>query len=589
MIKQLQFTRFRGHEGMYAFGPGRNFIKGPNESGKSTIKEAIAFAWMGTDSAGTKNPDHLVTVNEAVTEVRLTTPKSTIARRKKRGATAEIKIIREGIPDVKITQTDLMNQLSISHEVFMSSWSVGYFMNLKPEARLKVLGEIARIDRRALLASILDLGQLPAQVKFVNPKIDADVVAGLRRSEQNKKQAQEAVLKTLQAQIREFAAEVSVLDEESVRSRIALLDEHLQEHMMYNQQLPRWKAENDKRSRVSEDVAKKQSEVESLQAKIVDNTKKVAALTDLGLEVKTKAEELQKKRDSLVSQRRELELGLPMKPAASAGECPTCGTLVSEDHVDQLMRPYLEAVDRYNKHAREVADHNKKIDEQVHDLLKQIDKALAKKNEVQNEIASLFAFRKTYDEGLSEAQRIVTQLKSYPTELLPPPKAPEGEHAELLQERDRLKNELHAYNLFKTRKANLDADIKKTEQSIHTYAAQVHTYAAYEEALLKLPELETEATLQKVAIPGVLMSLSDGELVVTDKDGVDYRCLSDGRRMKIDVALCLAIKKAEPRCPDWLFVDNADLMDEDVYVPDGIQVFIAQVDPTAKEVQVVSL
>ena len=65
--------------------------------------------------------------------------------------------------------------------------------------------------------------------------------------------------------------------------------------------------------------------------------------------------------------------------------------------------------------------------------------------------------------------------------------------------------------------------------------------AKVEAALLKLPELETEATLKKVSVPGILMSLQDGELIVTNEEGVDYRCLSDGKRMKVDTAICLAI------------------------------------------------
>ena len=589
MIKQLEYTRFRGHEGKYTFGPGRNYIKGPNESGKSTIKEAIAFTWMGTDSAGTKNPDHLITVNENTSEVRLTTPKSTIARRKKRGATAEIKIVREGIPDVKISQTDLMNQLGISHEVFMSSWSVGYFMNLKPDTRLKVLGEIARIDRKQLLSTLVDMNLVPGQLKFTNPKIDADVVAGLRRTEQNKRQAQEAVLKTLQAQYNELPASVNEVNQDDLNGHIALLDEQLQAHQIYKQQLPRWKAENEKRSTAAENVSKLEAQLAEVTAAYQSATLDISSIQA----IKEKAEGCLRTdgaaKEEALAGRKTVEMSLPAKPNIKSGVCPSCGTDVPEDRVEAMMKPYNEEVDKYNKHARAVADWNKKIEDRVLEFDKAIESHKARIADCNMQIKNVEFKISTYKSDGIKLKTQIEQLSNIPQDLLPAPVAPEGDEKELSHKRDTLKNELHTYNLFKTKKARLESDLKDTQQSIVAHTEKAQSYAIVETALLKLPELETEETLKKIAVPGVLMSLTEGELVVTDSSGVDYRCLSDGRRMKIDLALCLAIKKAEPRCPDWLFVDNADLMDEDVFVPDGVQVFVAQVDPKVKEVQVVSL
>ena len=146
MITEINYRNFRGHNENFKFGSGRNIIRGPNEAGKSTIKEAIAFAWMSTDSQGTKNPDHLITVGQDIMDVQLKTARAAFWRKKKRGSTSEVKLQREGIPDVKLSQSDLMTQIGVSHDVFMSSWLVGHFMALKSDTKLKVLGEIAKSD-----------------------------------------------------------------------------------------------------------------------------------------------------------------------------------------------------------------------------------------------------------------------------------------------------------------------------------------------------------------------------------------------------------------------------------------------------------
>lgn len=589
MIKEISFTRFRGHEAKYVLSPGRNLIKGPNESGKSTIKEAIAFAWMGTDSAGAKNPDHLITVGQDSSEVRFTTPKSTIIRRKKRGATSEIKIARDGIPDVKVSQSDLMAQIGISPEVFMSSWVVGYFMSLKADAKLKVLGEIAKVDRKALLSSLVDITQLPAQVKFINPKIDADAIAGIRRAEQNKKQAITATQAASLQQLHNMPQAAIDINPETHRALIAEVEAQLHEHNLYKQNLPRWKAENDKRSTAKTEVEKLKVEMEIASSKSEDLK---AAANNIALQrdqTMANGKVLSAQMEKLLKTKKEVELTIPHKPNVKAGECPTCLSVVGEDRVAALMKPYEEAVEEYNKHSRKVADFNKKVDEKALEINKQIDAARELYNKQSAEYSSIYAEEAASRKYHATLLANFNATSKIPSELLPAPQPPVGVESELVAQRDNAKQQLHEFNLFNTQRERLQSDIKTNSELIDKHTAEIERLSVMEKALLELPAMETKATLDTVKIPGINMVLTDGDLVVTNEEGVDYRCLSDGRRMKVDVEICLAIKRAEPRSPDWIFVDNADLMDEKVLPPANIQVLIAHVDSEVSEVEVVHL
>src|SRR5258708_1302189 len=102
MIQKIILMNFRGHNRTLEFGPNINTLCGPNESGKSTIKEAIAFVFQGTDSAGLKSPDHLITKGEDAMEAMVVTKHAKITRRKLRGQTSAIKYEMHGHEPIKL-------------------------------------------------------------------------------------------------------------------------------------------------------------------------------------------------------------------------------------------------------------------------------------------------------------------------------------------------------------------------------------------------------------------------------------------------------------------------------------------------------
>lgn len=589
MIKELNLSNFRGHTARYQFGAGRNTIKGCNEAGKSTIKEAIAFAWLGTDAEGTKNPDHLITVGSEVSEVHLTTPRTIIKRKKKRGSTSEIRLSMPDIPDIKLTQTDLMAKLQLSPEVFMSCWNVGYFMKLSSEARLKVLGEVAKLDRKLLIQQLLPKGtELPIQVKLVNPRIDAKAVADIRRQLQNKLQSLQGAVQQIDSQVATMEQATSI-DHASYSQNLADMDAQLSDWDLYDKLLAKYKA----------DIARLESSVAlgNQLAKSVDEAVLFLQQTELeGKELaaqikiwESEDKSMREKMDKARAGIKTVTLTVPKKrTSASAGDCPTCGQVVGAEYLKTVDDAYKKLVEEYNKHERQVADHNKPLLAEMDELQRAHAKVLADWNKG---TAKSDQMKKEYVRVKGQLAQLEAELKkAKPAAAEKPvaPQAPKNDRAALSKNRDQIKAAIHSYMMASTQKNSLLEQRGTHMKDAEKLAYQVKIHGAIEEALNKLPELETQQTLDCVLIPGISMTLVDGDLVVCNERGVDYRSLSDGRRMKIDIQLCTTLQNAAgPTAPRMLFVDNADLMDAHVSVPDGVQVLIAEVDQEKKEVEVI--
>ena len=131
MIKLISVKNFRGHTRTFEFGASLNELIGPNESGKSTVNEAISFVLFGYDSNGTKNPDHLITIGQDHVEAAITTDKATFTRKKKRGSTSKIVLSRTGAPDTELkNMDDVVRLFGAEFDTFASAYNAGYFLRL---------------------------------------------------------------------------------------------------------------------------------------------------------------------------------------------------------------------------------------------------------------------------------------------------------------------------------------------------------------------------------------------------------------------------------------------------------------------------
>lgn len=591
MIDQISLQDFRGHTRKLTFRPGYNTVVGKNEVGKSSIKEGIAFLWFGTDSAGTKNPDHLISVGKEAAVVAIKTPKAVITRRKKRGSTSEIKLEREGFPPLKLNQTDLSGQLQLSLETFMSCWQVGYFMSLKAVDRLKVLAEVARIDRKDLLQSILPAGTvLPTQLKYVNTKIDADVVAGLRRADQNKKNSDEGALKQIEAQHASLSGGDTV-DVDSYQPYVNELQAKVEAFDNYQRLLTSYEKEKGKFeswegsvTRTNAAIIADQNKLEQLQVSQDGLMENEDALTN----------KLSKLTEELQDISGKFQIGglkppTPPKALVAGVECDHCHQPVSEEHAKKIVDSYNKELMEYNRLQRAEMDHNAPLTARQGELNTQKHSVETELEKIRKSILENSTEIRILKSGIEELKVQLEKLCASPVTKPTAPTKPDGNEQDLRNELTQAQGVLHTAKTFKQQLENLSAQAKLYKDSIATLTSNIERYAAIEDAIKKLPLIETQKTLEKLQIRGVTLSLYEGELVVQDLNGVDYRSLSDGRRMKIDIQICLSIQTAAgPTAPKLLFIDNADLMDayRDFQVPEGIQVIKAHVDSTVDDVEV---
>lgn len=591
MIEQLSLQDFRGHTRKLTFRPGYNTVVGKNEIGKSSIKEAIAFLWFGTDSEGTKNPDHLITVSKEMTTVALKTPKAVITRRKKVGATSEIKLEREGFPPLKLTQTDLSGQLQLSLETFMSCWQVGFFMKLPPKDRLKVLGEVARIDRKVLLESILPQGtELPAQLKYANSKVDADLVAGLRRTDQNKKASDEGALKQLQAQ-KESLSGGSVIDIESYQGVANELQAKVEAFDTYQRLLTVYEKELGKYNSYLGDVGRVAERMLAAEKAKSDLELQLNTLLHKESEGVKATEALAKTFENAKANLKVFNDPVPVapKPQVAGVECDHCYQVVSEEHAKAVVERYNKALMEYNQAQRAVMDHNAPLEATMKDVTKKADAARKALLTIQETIISVNTKLQMAIKDISEGEVQASALKAVPVAKPKAPTKPEGDEAALKKELAETQSALLTAKTFKQQLEGIASQEALYQKAIQTHAWNIERYALIEDAIKKLPLLETQKTLEKLQVAGVTLTLLDGGLVVKDTHGVDYRSLSDGRRMKIDTQICLSLQNAAgPTAPRLLFIDNADLMDShiDFVIPDGVQVIKAHVDSSVSDVEV---
>lgn len=592
MITEIALTNFRGHTRKLTFGRGLNRLRGPNEAGKSTVKEAIAFAFLGTTAAGAKNPDWLITVGQQSMSVALTTPKSLLERKKREGATSDLRVTRPGIPAVKINQTDMQNQLRMSPELFMSTWCVGYFMNvLRPEERLRTLAEIAKIDRAKLIEELL--GRKPPEfLKLDKIQVAVRAVADQRRQRQNKVDGLRDMIATENSKLSAVASAQPDTDVEKMQAQVNDLAARVAIHEQYNADVRSYQT----RVAVSEERLK---ELKTLQgnihvaegviAKQADLNQKKQGLADLSKKLQGARAEKEKILGTLLPA--PTFTGKKPDPSLAGQACPTCSQTVEPEFVGALTEIYNKEVQEFNKVQRGIEDRNAEIRRTAEAAQATIEKLT---NETQALSAQITRLEAEIEMAQKQKNSHALRLRALESELaspLVPPVEPPGSYPKMKEELENLRSQVHSARLaagIRGASAGAIAQYKEMEQKLLIEIEELHHL---ETTLESLPEIEARKTLEAVTIEGVQMSLSEGSLVIKDMAGVDYNSLSDGRRMKIDLLLCVAIKKAAgPTSPPWIFIDNADLIDKlPEFVHEGrYQIFVAEVDPDAKELTVVT-
>jgi hypothetical protein len=578
MILSMTFKNFRGHRDKTVhFGPGLNVIKGPNEIGKTSINEGISFGFFGTDSAGSKNPDHLISTGEEVGGVIITTDKASFERIKRRGQTATVNLIRNGVPPIKLNQTELTALLGISFEVFASCYNEGFFMDTLSQAkRLEVIGQVAKVDRKALLSSLVSGMTLHPKIKFENLRVDAQVIATERRIAQNQLAADQGALAQIETQLSDFKGDLASMDLDGARLEIEQLTAQVDLFDLYTSELSKYQTAMTKARENHEDNLKLDGEKKKIETE----------LKSLGTTSQTRVTDLEAQNSSLETEKTRLLSEMETVPPAPTftempeGSCPKCGQLVPPKLRETAARAREKAINEYNQKAREIQDRNQGRSERIRICENSI-------RELFQQISSHRTLSAVNDSKRRILQERLTSLQPKEVRKPTPPPKPEGDEQALRTKLSDLRAKFHAHQLFQQKKEQLVAREKMYKTAIEQKLKLTEELKKFEAALLKMPELEVKQTLEMLKTPGVLFSFVDEEFLVTDERLVPYTSLSRGRRKKIGLELCKTFQRLVAKAPQFYFIDDVELMDEYASRLPRAQVLIAKVDNSVTELQVI--
>lgn len=143
--KKISIKGFRNYKEEVAYNLGRKVkIFGDNGLGKSTIKEAICWAVLGTDSNGNERATTALVnnskpkVTEVVLDFTMDEESHTIIRRKK-GSTNEVYL-----DQAKSSTSDILKELFVSKDIFLSIFNPYYFPSLAPKDAKAILSDVCK-------------------------------------------------------------------------------------------------------------------------------------------------------------------------------------------------------------------------------------------------------------------------------------------------------------------------------------------------------------------------------------------------------------------------------------------------------------
>ncbi len=588
MLTSLTLKNFRGQRSTtLTFGPGINRLVGPNEAGKTTVGHAIAFTYYGVDLSGTnRDTDSLITLGEDTTEVTLATDKATIHRSKQRGKTAKIKVSLKGLPPTSADQSGLTSKLGMSADTFLSQVSVGYFMQLPDPRKLEVIGAVAHVDRRELLVGLLpEFATTPTQLKLENLRSDLAQVTVERRKLSNQVTSDMGAL----AQIDRFLSEMlqtNTLEVADLSANIERYEAQRALHQLYRSELQAYKLALAR----AQDLKTRQEKMQADYDKAVMEQKALGPEPSAALiqELRTRYEELVRESGSLAR----AEKPLPEKPALfelqDEATCLRCGRVVTEKMRQTVIKQREDAINAYNQLAREIADHNKEIQERAIQCGKEI---LVAGNALRKAELDLEMWKTRSQAIKSRLEQSVVGEIRWPEA----PVAPEGSFEKIEAALQELVGKKYALEHAAQKGASYQAQKSTLQESIAQKTESLLFLGKLEDALQELPRLEAQTILDRLKTRGVQFSLVEGTLIVTSDAGLPYHLLSTGRRMRADLAIASTLqslygKKAGKKAPGLYFLDDYDLLDATVQseLPEGAQILVAQVSSKATELEVIA-
>lgn len=577
MLKSLALTEVRGRNGKYTFGKVTRLL-GRNETGKSTIKEALCFAFAGTDSTGLRSPTHLISNGADGLRIEAESDKATISRTLTRKGSQSLSVVRNGVR-TPCSQEQLSAALGCSPDLFLSIFLPGYFMTMPEDRRQAVLNAVLPpVDRLALLTKLVGapltdtdlmvLGELDRR-----PDRIVDTVARARRSALQQYSQIEGAVSVLQGQANLELPFVPAV-EDGNRPRLAALRELRQAHADYNTRRLGWNVAKNNLDHVVAWNATVGQERAALESAIVrEEAKRV--LTPGRVDNSAEVQDLYKQMKPRPARPALLEL-----PAGD--RCPCCGQVVGSKHREMVQAEAKKAEDAYEAECAAVTRFNDDLQKRIKPL---VDAALAattayevavvQNRNVDAAVKALRAKLKTY------ADKAVPELGPEP---VPPTEQFDQEEERRLVDAIAANDKaVWAYEYAKKQREEAGYKLGAKRSELDPIKAGIERMQVLEKALAELPKAELSERAAQLTIHGYTFSL-DGTTLAR-ADGIPYKQLSTGACFKASIMLSWKLHTLMgPRSPGVMFVDDAELIDTTPQL--NLQLFLAYVAPELTELVV---
>lgn len=522
-IVRIEMTGFKRFKEPYAVGFDKlTYISGGNGRGKTTVADAIAFAFCGTPFWGDKSCDRLLNSESSEMKVDVTFVDEdgevhNLIRRKTGNNTTVT------MDKVQLRQIDLIN-IFADKDIFLSILNPLYFIEKIAERGREFLQKLLpATDEKTILA---ELSESTKALLENESMLEPEFYISKKREELKEIESTldyfDGQIDLLKTQRREAAEKVDsvVAKGEKIMARKS----ELEEKQFGGIDIDVLKA---KQSQIAESLSgEKRSKLLAKHAEAQNRQYKSKFADDI-VKIKTEVESLSKHCKILAAQAKGIKLG---------DKCPTCGTVVTESNYKSIIGGIKTQYD-------ETCLKGKAATQAYNELL-ELDKKSREKFEefraddlrhIETELASLG----NYD--VSEIAMLEDKIRLG--------NLSEDEFAELSE----LKRQAEAYTaevnaLCETDKAPQKiADIKKSVAANEARKKEINSliYAAGEFATKKAELTLNQLKMKRASIKLYDVVKTTGEIKDTFRftyDGKDYRWLSTSEKVKagLEVANLMA-------------------------------------------------
>lgn len=552
-VKKIEFTNLKGKTGTCELFTNTK-LRGANGTGKTLIRDAIAFTFCGTDSYGTRNPTHLISIDQDNLKITIDTGKAVFSRTLTRKGSSTIKLEVAGVATT-YNQTQLEDKIGKT-DTFLSVLIPGYFFTLSEAKQQEVLSDVLPpVNRIELIKEVsgLDISEDEQKKYGLHRRYDliASAVSTDRRSYEN----------AINQKNGSIAAYKKIVKPEPVgvncyAQQVSEMDNLKQLHNKYEDQLRSVRSIELHNSNITEANNLIKKRLSDIDIEIDHNSK---LLQDLSL---LKPEETDAEFNEKI---KSLSSGLKREPPEPTlqnlitnDNCHTCGQVVGERHRDSVRAQNEKIKTEYLKTLEEIKMHNESITNTVNDfklsrnaVIKKYQDAVNFNRDVKAKIQAL------ENEKANTKEQVVLQL---PVLVEKPEHYDLVKHLELKELSKKHEHLIGAYDLNIKMYNNAQNDIQKLECELLDNQQTLDRLLKLENTLKEIPGLELK---KQAGLFNTDTLVFDGKNVFFNN--VIYNMLSAGEKIAVSFYFSRTISSLWHKSHKIIFLDDADLLSTETY------------------------